>query len=195
MTQIRAFIALDLPQPIQDCIEKESSRLQKLLSRETIRWTAIQNMHLTLKFLGNIPNHHVDFLKQMLTQIAKSHSAFDLQIGGIGSFPSGKLIRVLWLGIQPAPELTSLQRAVEAGASKLGYEKEARAFFPHLTVGRVKQNIHPNEMQKIRNALQTFQLGKIPSARVDSAHLYQSDLHQDGSVYTKLFSASLKQLR
>lgn len=192
MTQIRAFIALDLPQPIQDSIEKESSRLQKILGQEIIRWIAIQNMHLTLKFLGNIPNTHVDFLKQMLTQIADSHSAFDLQIGGVGSFPSGKLIRVLWLGIQPAAELTSLQRNVDAGTSKLGYEKEARIFSPHLTLGRVKQNIHPNEMQKIRNALQTFQLGKIPSARVDSVHLYQSELHSEGSIYTKLFSAKLK---
>ncbi|HCR72770.1 MAG TPA: RNA 2',3'-cyclic phosphodiesterase [Anaerolineae bacterium] len=191
MTQIRAFIALDLPQPIQDSIKKESSRLQKILGQETIRWTSIQNMHLTLKFLGNIPNNHVDFLKQMLTQLSDSHAAFDLQIGGIGSFPSGKLIRVLWLGIQPAAELTSLQRDVDAGTSRLGYEKEARAFSPHLTLGRVKQNIHPNEMQKIRNAIQTFQLGKIPSARVDSVHLYQSDLHQNGSVYTKLFSAKL----
>jgi 2'-5' RNA ligase len=191
MTQIRAFIALDLPQLIQDSIEKESSRLQKILGQETIRWTATQNMHLTLKFLGNIPNNHVDFLKQMLTQIADSHSAFDLQIGGIGSFASGKLIRVLWLGIQPAAELMSLQRNVDAGTSKLGYEKEARAFSAHLTLGRVKQNIHPNEIQKIRNTLQTFQLGKIPSARVDSVHLYQSEVRSEGSIYTKLFSVKL----
>lgn len=192
MTQIRAFIAIDLPQSIQDSIEKQTARLQQTLGNQIIRWTPIQNMHLTLKFLGNIPIQHVDFLKQMLTQIADSHSAFDLQIGGLGSFPSGKLPRVLWLGIQPAAELISIQRDVDAGASRLGYEKEARAFSPHLTLGRVRQNIQPSDLQKIRSAFDTFQLGKIPSARVDSVHLYQSELNSEGPIYTKLFSVKLK---
>ncbi|MFN3491284.1 MAG: RNA 2',3'-cyclic phosphodiesterase, partial [Anaerolineales bacterium] len=192
MTQIRAFIALDLPQPIQDSIEKESSRLQKILGQKTIRWTPIQNMHLTLKFLGNIPNTHVDFLKQMLTQTADSHSAFDLQIGGLGSFPSLKLPRVLWLGVQSSAGLMAAQKNIEEAVNKLGYEKEARAFSPHLTLGRVKQNIPQPDLQKIRNTLQTFQLSKIPSARVDSVHLYQSELNSEGSIYTKLFSALLK---
>lgn len=192
MTHLRAFIAIDVPQATQDAIEKEISRLQHILGAQTIRWTPASNMHLTLKFLGNIPETHVDFFKQMLTQITETHGAFDLPIGGLGSFSSGKLIRVLWLGIQPIAELTSIQRDVEAGAYRLGYEKEARAFSPHLTLGRVKQNIRPNEMQSIRSVLQTFQFGKIPSVRVDSLHLYQSELSPKGSVYTKLFSVKLK---
>ena len=191
MTHIRAFIALNLPQPIQDSIEKESFRLQKILGQEILRWTPIQNMHLTLKFLGNIPINHIDFLKQILTQIADSHSAFDLQIGGHGSFPSLKLPRVIWLGVQSSAGLMSVQKNVEEAVTKLGYEKEARAFSPHLTLGRVKQNIPQSDLQKIRTALQMFQLGKIDSARVDSIHLYQSELHSEGSVYTKLFSAKL----
>lgn len=192
MTQIRAFIAIDLPQPIQDAIEKQTARLHQTLGNQIIRWTPIQNMHLTIKFLGNIPINHIDFLKQMLTQIADSHSAFDLQIGGIGSFPNAKLPRVLWLGLRAPTELTSLQKNVDAGASRLGYEKEARAFSAHLTLGRVRQNIHANDLQKIRTTLDAFQLGKIPPARVDSVHLYQSDLNSEGSVYTKLFSALLR---
>lgn len=192
MTQIRAFIAIELPQPIQDSIEKQTVRLHQTLGNQIIRWTPIQNMHLTLKFLGSIPNNHVDFLKQMLTQTADSHSAFDLQIGGIGSFPNAKLPRVLWLGIHAAAELMSIQKSVDAGASRLGYEKEARAFSPHLTLGRVRQNIQPSDLQKIRSTFDTFQLGKIPSARVDSVHLYQSELNSEGSIYTKLFSVLLK---
>ena len=192
MTQLRAFIAIDLPQHIQDSIEKQTVRLHQTLGNQIIRWTPIQNMHLTLKFLGNIPNNHVDFLKQMLTQTADSHSAFDLQIGGIASFPNAKSPRALWLGIHAAAELMSIQKNVDAGASRLGYEKEARAFSPHLTLGRVRQNIQPSDLQKIRSTFDTFQLGKIPSARVDSVHLYQSELHSEGSIYTKLFSALLK---
>lgn len=197
---LRAFIAIDLPQPIQDSIKKETARLQKILGEQIIRWTPIHNIHLTLKFLGNIPDSHVDFLKQILLKVADSHSGFDLQIQSIGSFPdtstrlstSLKLPRVIWLGVQSSAGLMSVQKNVEEAVTKLGYEKEARKFSPHLTLGRVKQNIHSNDLQKILETLTNFQLGKIDPARVDSVHLYQSDLNTEGSVYTKLFSAKLK---
>jgi len=192
MTQLRAFIAIDLPQSIQNSISKETARLQKILGNETIRWTQVQNIHLTLKFLGNIPNTHIDFLKQILIKTADSNSAFDLQITSIGSFPDLKLPRVIWLGVQSSAGLTSVQKNVEGAVSNLGYEKEARKFSPHLTLGRVRQNLHPDDLQKIREALTNFQLGKIDPARVDSVHLYQSDLHSEGSIYTKLFSVKLK---
>lgn len=188
---LRAFIAIDLPQPIQDSITKETARLQKILGNKIIRWTPIHNIHLTLKFLGNIPETHIDFLKQILIKTADSHSAFDLQITNIASFPDLKLPRILWLGVVTSASLTSVQKNVEEAVNKLGYEKEARVFSPHLTLGRVKQNLHPNDLQKIRDGLVNFQLGKIPSARVDSVHLYQSDLNSEGSVYTKLFSVKL----
>lgn len=188
---LRAFIAINLPQPIQDSIPKETTRLQKILGEQTIRWTPIHNIHLTLKFLGNIPETHIDFLKQILIKIADSNSAFDLQIQSIGSFPSLKLPRVIWLGVQSSTGLMSVQKNVEEAVTKLGYEKEARKFSPHLTLGRIKKNLHPNDLQKIRDALVNFQLGKIDPARVDSVHLYQSDLNTEGSVYTKLFSVKL----
>ncbi|KXK13342.1 MAG: 2'-5' RNA ligase [Chloroflexi bacterium OLB14] len=192
MNQIRTFIAVDLPQPVLDTIEKDFFRLQKILSKDLIRWVSIENIHLTLKFLGNTPTTHIDFLKQILLHVADSHAAFDLQIQSIGSFPSLKLPRVIWLGILTSAALTSLQKEVDGAVTKLGYEKEARAFSAHLTLGRVKQNIQSSDLQKIRSALETFQLGKIPLAKVDSLHLYQSDLHANGSLYTKLFSVMLK---
>lgn len=188
---IRAFIALDVPQLIQDSISKETARLQKSLGDKFIRWTPIQNIHLTLKFLGNIPVSHIDFLKQILIQTADSYSPFDVQIKDIASFPSPKLIRILWLSVFASASLTSIQTEVDGAVTKLGYEKEARAFSPHLTIARVKKDVHPNDMQKIREGLSNFQLGKIDPLRVDSIHLYQSDLKREGSLYTKLFSVKL----
>jgi 2'-5' RNA ligase len=87
--------------------------------------------------------------------------------------------------------LASLQRGIEAGASRLGYEQEERDFSPHLTIGRVRQNASPLDLQKVRTALDTIQLGNIGIARVDSIHLFKSDLQPGGSIYTKLFSAPL----
>ncbi len=191
MNQLRAFIAIDLPQPFQDAIEKQTSRLRQAAGDGLVRWIPPQNIHLTLKFLGNIAASHMDFLKQLLHQTADSHQPFDMQIGGIGSFPNSKLPRVLWAGVHAPADLASLQKTIETGAARLGYEKEARPFSPHLTLGRVRQGIDPRDLQKISAALNGIQIGNIGSARVDAVHLYKSELRPEGSLYTKLFSAPL----
>jgi 2'-5' RNA ligase len=192
MNQIRAFIAIDLPPSIQESLDKQTTRLRQTLGDDAIRWVPTQNMHLTLKFLGSLPLSHLDFIKRMLTQTADSNPPFDLQISGLGSFPNSKRPRVLWAGIHAPAGLDSLQKTIEDGATRLGYNKEERPFSPHLTLGRVRQGISAQELKKISSALSAFQLGKIGTARVDSVYLYQSDLNSEGSVYTKLFSATLR---
>ncbi|GAB4568458.1 MAG: RNA 2',3'-cyclic phosphodiesterase [Anaerolineales bacterium] len=192
MNQIRTFIALDLPPAIQESIEKQTSRLRQTFGDDVIRWVPSHNMHLTLKFLGSIPVSHLDFIKRMLAQVADLHTQFDLQISGFGSFPNSNRPRVLWVGIHASTSLTSLQTMIEDGANRLGYEKEARPFSPHLTLGRVRQGTNGKELQRISNAISTIQLGKIGTARVDSVHLYQSNLNSEGSTYTKLFSTPLR---
>ncbi|MEN9564467.1 MAG: 2-5 ligase [Chloroflexota bacterium] len=192
MDQIRAFIAIDLPPVIQEALDKQTSTLRQILGNDLIRWVPSQNMHLTLKFLGSLPLSHLDFIKRMLAQTADSNPPFNLQIGGLGSFPNSKRPRVLWAGIHAPAGLAPLQKMIEDGATRLGYNKEERPFSPHLTLGRVRQGISAQELHKVSTALSTFQLGKISTARVDSVHLYQSDLHSEGSSYTKLFSATLR---
>jgi 2'-5' RNA ligase len=191
MSLLRAFIAIEFPKHLQDAIEKQIVRLRQTLGDEIIRWVPAQNMHLTLKFLGDIATSHVDFLKQLLAHEANSHPQFDMQIGGLGSYPTSRRPRVLWAGLQAPADLTSLQKSIEAGTTRLGYEPDEHAFSPHLTLGRVRQNIAPAEMQKVRTILNTIQLGNIGTARVDSIHLFKSDRQPSGSIYTKLFSAPL----
>ena len=192
MNLLRAFIAIELPNQLQDALEKQTTRLRQSLGDDLVRWIPTQNMHLTLKFLGNTAASHVEFLKQFISQTADTHSQFDLQISGLGSFPNSKRARILWAGIHAPADLAALQKSIEAGTTRLGYEKEEKPFSPHLTLGRVRQNIDPAGLQKIRTILDTIQLGNIGSARVDSIHLYKSEPQTSGSVYTKLFSAPLK---
>lgn len=192
MSVLRAFIAIELTATTQAAIEKQIARLRQSLGNDLIRWISPQNIHITLKFLGDIDSAHVDFLKQMLLRDLDSQTGFEVQIGGLGSFPTSKRPRVLWIGIHAPASLASIQRMVESGTSRLGYEKEERPFSPHLTIGRVKQNLPAADLQKIRLALESLQLGNIPATRVDSVHLFRSDLKPTGSVYTKLFTAKLK---
>ncbi len=192
MNPVRAFIALEIPQLIQESIEKQTTRLRLELGNDLVRWVPTHNMHLTLKFLGEVASSHMDFIKSMLNQIAETHTGFDLQIGSIGSFPNLKRPRVIWVGIYAPAGLTPLQKSIEERTVRLGYKKEERPFSPHLTLGRVRQKLTGQEIQKISNTLSTIQLGKIGTARVNSLHLYQSDLNSEGSIYTKLFSTSLR---
>jgi 2'-5' RNA ligase len=192
MSFIRAFIAIEIPVSIQEAIIKQTFRLRQTLGDDLIRWVPAQNMHLTLKFLGDVAASHIDFLKQSVAQIASTSASFDLQIRGFGSFPNSKLPRILWAGIYAPAPLNDLQGSVESASIKLGYKKEDRAFSPHLTLGRVRQNLSSAQLQQIRNAVEQFQLGNIGSARVDSLHLFKSDLAPAGATYTKLFSAVLK---
>lgn len=191
MSLLRVFIAIELPAPACDAIQKETSRLRQTLGSDFIRWIPSSNMHLTLKFLGDTAASHLDFLKQMLVREAELHPPFDMQLGGLGCFPNQRNPRVLWVDIHAPADLTSLQRGIEAGASRLGYKPESRPFSPHLTIGRVRENVSLTEIQKIRAALATVQPGNVTSARVDSVHLFKSDLQPGGSVYTKLFSTPL----
>jgi 2'-5' RNA ligase len=166
--------------------------LQKELGDDLVRWVPSHNIHLTLKFLGEVPGSHLDFINQLLINTADANTEFDMQVTGLGSFPPSKRPRLIWIGLQAPGALASIQQAIESGTTRLGYEKETRSFSPHLTLGRVKQTLSPGETDKIQRALKSVQVGNIATARVDSVHLYKSDLRPTGSIYTKLFTAKLQ---
>jgi 2'-5' RNA ligase len=190
MNLLRTFIALEIPSNIQGGIYKATSDLR----RDTgllVRWVPAENMHLTLKFLGDISPANVELLTQMIRAEADSCPCFDIQMMSLGSFPSPKRPRVIYVGIQGHAELETLQRGVESAVHRLGYGSEERIFSPHLTIGRVKQNISATDQQKIRRALEEIKIDSLGTARVDSVCLYKSDLKPGGSVYTQLYSAPL----
>ncbi len=149
-------------------------------------------MHLTLKFVGDVSPSNVDMLTQMISAEAELFGCFELHLNGLGSFPSLKRPRVIYIGIQAPTVLEALHRGIESASRRLGYESEDRGFSPHLTIGRVKQNITATEQQTIRRALEGTKIDSLGTAKIDSVHLYKSDLKPTGSVYTRLYSAPLK---
>lgn len=191
MSLIRAFIAVEIPHEIQQNIEKATTHLRKEIGG-LVRWVPPENMHLTLKFLGDVSPSNVEFLIQMLRSEADNVSGFTMHTTGLGSFPSLKRPRVIFIGIQAPAGLDALQRGVESASRRLGYESEERPFSPHLTLGRIRQNITASDQQKIRRVIEGTQVDVLGTARVDSLHLYKSELKPTGSVYTRLYSAPLR---
>ena len=191
MSRLRAFIAVELPLEIRQNVQRATSSLR----RDTgllIRWVALENMHLTLKFLGDIPSENVEVLTELTVVQADSFNSFDIHLSGIGAFPGSKRPRVIYIGIQAPAELEEFQRRVESATRRLGYKPEERVFSPHLTIGRVRQHVSADDQQKIRRALEGSTIDSLGTARVNSVHLYKSDLKPNGPVYTKLFSAHLR---
>ena len=99
---------------------------------------------------------------------------------------------MLFVGIQAPAGLEALYRGIESACARLGYKSEERDFSPHLTIGRVAQDVSRVDQQKIHNALAGLKIDLLGTARVDSVHLYKSELKPSGSVYAKIFSAPLK---
>jgi len=193
MALLRTFIAVKIPGHIHQAILQKTGPLRKSLGTTIVRWVPVQNIHLTLKFLGDVAPANVDVLTQMLGVEAGKLDPFDIHIGGLGSFPSLKRPRVLFVGVQAPAGLEALYRGIEFACARLGYESEARGFSPHLTLGRVKPDASAADQQKIRRIFEELKIDSLGTARVDSVHLYKSELKPNGAVYTQLFSASLRQ--
>ena len=193
MSLLRAFIAVEIPLELRKAVCEATAPLQKGIG-SAVRWVPMENMHLTLKFLGDVSPANVEMLSQMLRAEVELIHCFDLHLSGLGSFPNLKRPRVLYIGIQAPATLEALQRGIDSDSRRLGYESEERGFSPHLTIGRVKQTVTATEQQIIRRALEETRIDSLGTARVDSVHLYKSDLRPSGSVYTRLYSAPLKKI-
>jgi RNA 2',3'-cyclic 3'-phosphodiesterase len=191
MSVIRAFIAVNISPEIKQRLTLISEDLQRALRGVPVRWVPVENIHLTLKFLGDVSETNLDLLMKLLKAEAGSHPVFELSAGELGAFPSIRRPRVIWVNIQAPAELATLQRGIDNETARLGYAREQRPFSPHLTLGRVSRNANANDLRRISEELATFKVGYIGAANVHQVHLYRSDLKPSGAVYTLLYSANL----
>jgi len=189
---LRSFIAIELPPEVQKAITRATSSIQKALPKPLVRWVTEQNIHLTLKFLGEVSPSNLEGLAEALKVESSQHPCFELSIGKLGAFPNTRRARVIWIGLEAPPELQNLQHGVEAVAARLGYPAEERPFSAHLTIGRVGQNASATDLARIRTELEGCRVGPLARLTVDSLHIFKSDLQPAGSIYTHLYAMSLK---
>lgn len=191
MTVIRAFIAIDLPKPIQDRL---ADILEQVRTPDTkaVRWVPAQNIHLTIKFLGDVSPSNLDLLRNLLKVEVSRFRPFEICVGNLGAFPSVRRPRVIWVGVEAPPTLAALQRAIETETVRLGYAVEDRPFSPHLTLGRVAHNATPDDVRKVADILVGLKVGELGRAIIDSVRLFRSDLQPGGAIYTPLYTTYLK---
>ena len=178
----RVFIAIELPAEIRHTINEHITRLREACPDVRASWTREENLHLTLKFFGDVALNRVDLLSQALLQAAAQTTEFDLVIEGCGVFPPRGKPGVLWIGISPetAPACLRLYQGSEDECAKAGFKRDERKFHPHLTIARLR---HPAGAHHLANLHQATQFGPV-ALKVTSACLIRSELSSSGSRYT-----------
>ena len=179
--QWRVFCAIDIPNEVRGKIDQHIAELKRLVPDSGASWTRTENMHLTLKFMGNVPKLSVEKLSKAAARAVSNEAAFEIVARGAGSFPQSGQPRVPWIGLEDiAGKLAELHARLEAEAFEEGFAREERAFHPHLTVARLRKPHHARAL-----ATEHKTLGFEPVAiRVGELSVIRSELHPKGSRYT-----------
>jgi len=185
---MRTFIAV----PLNDEIHNELARLQNRLRSCgcDVKWVEPSNIHLTLKFLGEIDNERLGKIKTSLSQAAGLHHPFGMRLATLGAFPKISFPQVIWVGIDEGKaECEALYKTVQDAMAGLGFEQEKRPFSPHLTLGRLRSLKNKNKLLEVMEKEKDFACQNKVSA--DRIIFFQSILTPQGSIYTALAEFSL----
>jgi len=178
---IRSFIAFDID---NESVIKQFSEAQTTLvnTGADLKLVKPQNIHMTMRFLGNISPPMVDSIHEEMKKI--SFAPFDVEIKGLGVFPKLKYARVIWAGIRKgADELTNVSNQLEPLLRKLGFKPDSKGFSPHLTIARVKTGRNKAELIQRIQELTDYEFGIV---RADCLRLKKSVLTPKGPIYSTL---------
>jgi RNA 2',3'-cyclic 3'-phosphodiesterase len=187
---VRAFVAVAIPPPLVEALRAVQRQLQSKARADLVRWTKPEQLHLTLKFLGNVPANRLEALEAALNRACQDQRPFPLALEHLGCFPNLRNPRVIWVGIGVQGEaLPGLHRRIEEAARDFGDHSEERAFQPHLTIGRVKTE--PRRAMQVGAAIEQTPLGSLGEWEVGEVELMQSELLPEGARYSKLAAFAL----
>lgn len=188
---LRLFIAVELPQEVVRHLTDITATLQDLRI-PGVRWLSPQGIHLTFKFLGNTPVGQVSPITAAMRAAAEDVSPFTVNVHGFGAFPNMRNPRVMWTAIQGNLNLLAeLQHRLEEELESSGFAKDERPFSPHLTIGRVRGRLAPQNIERLAQAAEDVQrLDPVPLL-VKAISLTESKLTGSGAVYRRNSRVSL----
>ncbi|MHB1294949.1 MAG: RNA 2',3'-cyclic phosphodiesterase [Anaerolineae bacterium] len=193
MRTVRAFIAIRLSPEVLAAVTRVQACLRQGEGGLAARWIAQESIHLTLKFLGDVPVDRLPAVNAATARAVAPFGALALRLSDPGCFPNLRRPRIVWLGLrEPSGALMRLQAVLERELEHEGFPREERAFTPHLTIGRVQPSARPGELQALAAAVESYRLEEDVAMRADALYVLQSDLRPSGAVYTELFTASLR---
>ncbi len=186
---IRSFMAFELAPEIREQIRTISTELQK--TRIPVRWVKVDNIHLTIIFLGSVDEDKIDDIKEKVNSAVKRFPIFKIRINGVGVFPNWRRPRVIWVGLNGEIErLSKFRDELQAELKVLGLKEEKRPYRPHLTIGRFKGP--SNKDEELKWIIDRYHDISSDLQYLDELILFKSDLKPDGPIYTKMAAWPLR---
>ncbi len=177
---MRAFLAVDLDKKLEDGVSRVQKRIMDVNAQ--LKFVETENLHFTLKFLGEISDNKAEDLTVMIENKIEKYNPFKLSIKGVGFFPHPGYIRVIWMGVEDPEAYSQIQMDLDEEFMKFGFRKE-RSYIPHLTIARVKGAKNKEALISFINEMEDVYIGEM---EVDKLVLKESELTPAGPIYTNL---------
>ena len=184
---MRLFVALEIPASVRDnlvALIDELRAADDSSSKYRARWVRPENLHVTLKFIGQVETGKLDAIRTALAEV-RSGSVVELRFRGLGFFPNEKRPRVLWAGVNATPNLAPLAGEIDVRMQELGIPRETHNFAPHLTLARFDP---PGISERLRAAAQKSLAREFGVVHTSEFHLIESKTRPTGAEYTRLSS-------
>jgi len=179
------FCAVELPSEVRARLQDHVARLRKDVPDVAASWTRVENVHLTLKFFGDVAVDRIERISRAIDRAVKEFSSFEISVGKTGAFRT----QVLWIGVSdPSGRLTALHDRIENECVKEGFEKEDRAYRPHLTIARIR---HPAGARRLADSHLQMEF-RTTNINLENLVLFRSELSPKGSRYTAISSHGLR---
>ncbi len=180
MTQIRAFLAIEVPEELKLKIYKVIKEFKKIDAN--VKYVELENLHLTLKFFGDIDEEGLDVLSDKISSVVSEFDEFKVNVKGCGAFPNTNRIKVIWLGLENDEFVKKLHDELDKEFVRLGFDKD-RKFSTHLTIGRMKS---AKGKAEVKSTIENFSDVEIGEMNVDRIVLKKSTLTPQGPIYEDL---------
>lgn len=180
MSQLRAFLAIDIDEDVKAKMYKVIKQFKQ--TDANIKYVELENLHLTLKFFGDIDTEGIDLLSSKIEEVISRFDSFTLKIKGCGAFPNTNRIKVIWLGLEEDEIVKKLHDELDKEFVKLGFDKDKK-FSSHLTIGRMKS---AKGKDKVKSTIKEFSEIEIGEMNVDRIILKKSTLTPQGPIYDNI---------
>lgn len=191
---MRTFIAADLTPEILTRVGRISAHIKQQLPGGALKWVSTDNMHLTIKFIGEIQKNKITQVKDLMTHTLQDQSSFEIGIQDLGTYPHINNPRVIWLGITQGAPLIEIHNQLDNAMRELNIRSDRREYSPHLTLARVRRDADRATVKEISDNLSEFKVDLLGTITMSEITLYESKLSSEGPEYTPLHVVSLNKV-
>ena len=181
---LRTFIAIPLPDDVAAQLDQVQRRLERICPYRSVRWVNPHIIHLTLFFIGDMPDSRNPEIIQVLSDIVKTFPVFTFTVENLGTFPNPRRPNIIWAGVADRDhKLANLHKAVNEGMAQIGFPTEKRKFTPHLTIGRVNRRTSRDDRVFIGSEVERIDVGVLGTVEVSALVFYRSILKHSGAEH------------